>query len=154
MIKNRGRKSMGFFDVLGEVAGLVVRGTGTVLNEVAKEAIGVDIKDEINNYKQEAEWYSGYKKDLEDNAKKYIEEGGYDEYQEELDNLKKHGQLWSKMQQDRIRYQVEGKMTIDCQRMYGDRLKEVSTRQLQYMLYNCDYPEPLRQVIYRELSRR
>ena len=45
--------------------------------------------------------------------------------------------------------------SVECiQQMYGDRLKEVSTRQLQYMLYNCDYPEPLRQVIYRELSRR
>lgn len=50
MIKNRGRKSMGFFDVLGEVVGLVVRGTGTLLNEMAKDATGVDIKNEISSY--------------------------------------------------------------------------------------------------------
>ena len=145
---------MGLFDVLGEVAGLLVKGTGTVLNEVAKEATGVDIKEEIGNYKQEAERYSLYKKELEDHAGKYIKEWGEDEYYSELENLKKTRDVWSTMQQARIRSQMEGKMTKDCQRIYGDKLKEVSTRQLQYMLYNCDYPEPLRQVIYKELSRR
>lgn len=145
---------MGFLDVLGEVAGLVVRGTGTLLNEMAKDATGVDIKNEISSYKQEAQRYALYKKDLEDHAVEYIDKWGEIVYYEELENLKESKDAWEKMQQESIRCQMEGKLTKDYQRICGDRLKEVSTRQLQYMLYNCDYPEPLRQVIYRELSRR
>lgn len=145
---------MGFFDVLGEVAGLVVRGTGTLLNEMAKDATGVDIKSEISSYRQEAQRYVLYKKDLEDHAAEYIDKWGEIGYYEELGNLKESKDAWEKMQQESIRCQMEGKLTEDYQRICGEKLKEVSTRQLQYMLYNCDYPEPLRQVIYRELSRR
>lgn len=145
---------MGFLDVLGNVAGLVVKGSGQILNEMAKSATGVDFQEEIAVYKENIEKTNGYLSYLEKNSKELIEEWGYEEYQNEREECIKQGELMRQIQQDRIRGQMEGKMNKECERMYGERVKTVSTHQLEYMLYSEDVPNPLKEVIYKELNRR
>lgn len=154
MKNQQGGISVGLFDIVGEAAGLLVKGTGLVLNGLTRVVTGVDVKEEYEKRKDYVAKYVEYKKDLEENAHRYIEEWGYDQYCEELNELPRQLENWKKMQQNAIECKMYGKLNDDCKRIYGDRLKEIPTRQLKYMFENCDYPEPLRRLIYNELCRR